>query len=113
MSSPARTARPAHASGDRASRHGAHELDVELAFDRFLGNDEFEILQRHMRDLLPVWSRDLRIWQSRGSKIPVDLVHPGALGSSVISVATARGTLYRHLVEQSGSPSPGSAVRLG
>lgn len=85
-------------------RYEAHDLDMELVFDRFLGNDEFEILQALVRDLLPAWSRDLRVWQSRGEKVPIDLARPSALGSIVTSAATTRGPLYQHLVERSGPP---------
>ena len=37
-------------------RYQAHDLDMELVFDRFLGTDEFEILQSLVRDLLPAHS---------------------------------------------------------
>lgn len=87
-----------------APRYAAHDLNLELAFDRFLGEAEFEILQRLLPDLLPDWSRDLRVWQSWGEKVPIDLERPGALGSTVTSAATARGPLYKHLVERSGPP---------
>ena len=87
-----------------APSYRAHDLDLELVFDRFLDEDAFRVLERCLLDLAPGWSRDLRVWRSRQEKLPLDLRTPGSLGSTVTSAATARGELYHQLVERSGPP---------
>ena len=87
-----------------APDYRAHDLDLELVFDRFLDGDAFEILAQRLRGLLPSWSRDLRVWRSRQEPLPIDLRTPASLGSAVTTDATARGELYHRLVERSGPP---------
>ena len=87
------------------AKYKAHDLDVELVFDRFLDEAAFDILQRPMLDLLPQWSRDLQVWRARQDKVPIDVGVPSSLGPTVTSAATERGPLYRQLVARHGPPA--------
>jgi hypothetical protein len=79
-----------------------HSIDVELAFDRFIGADgELGELERLLRDAAPKWSSQLRIQLEPRKHEPVD-DRPGALPGAIMDAATARGPTYHAMVAEYG-----------
>ena len=81
----------------------AVELDLEVVFDRFLGDGDslervYEILVRHA----PEWSEQLRVYRS--ARDQERLEHsPDVFRDAVLKVAGERGETYRALVARHGS----------
>jgi hypothetical protein len=83
-------------------RRPRHSIDVEVAFDRFIGDDgSLGVLERVLREAAPTWSSGLRIQLEPREHEPVD-DRPGALSEAIVAAAAARGPLYHATVAEYG-----------
>ena len=97
MADPLTNARP------RAKPH----IDVQLSFDRFIGEDEtLPTLQEVLLEAAPDWTRELHLYAAPRERTPVSVSSPDALRDAVMSAATERGATYKRLAAQRPPTKP-------
>jgi hypothetical protein len=84
-----------------------HDADVQLAFDRFIGEDDtLDVLQQTLTTAAPEWTRSLHVHEGPRERTAVDLSEEGALREAVMAAATRRGATYQQLVARHGAVNP-------